>query len=124
MESIRIELELDKQSPLSHYSIIGSRLARVDSQRDSGLPELESNSPVTTIGTSGFLIDGGIRNAVTDSPGSSTKPLQNVVSSSSGCSGSNASSTSSSGTPAPANRRLSFNSLDSGMMEETVDLSA
>jgi len=124
MESIRIELELDKQSPLSHYSIIGSRLARVDSQRDSGLPEIDSNSPVTTIGTSGFLIDGGIRNAVTDSPASSTKPLQNVVSSSSGCSGSNASSTSSSGTPAPANRRLSFNSLDSGMMEETVDLSA
>lgn len=122
MESIRIEIELDKQNP-SNPSLIGKRMLENTDCRDSGLPDVDHASPITTIGTSSFLLDNTTRAGFADSPGSSVKPLQNGVSLSSGCSGSNASSTSSNGTPATANRRLSFNSLDSGMIEEAVDLS-
>uniref|UniRef100_A0A7E4W049 SEC7 domain-containing protein n=1 Tax=Panagrellus redivivus TaxID=6233 RepID=A0A7E4W049_PANRE len=127
MESIRIELELDKQDPMSQRSLIGSRLARADAQRDSGLPDLDT-PPVNNIGAS-FALDAGARSgSIADSPGGPSSSAAGVSrlhqnGTSSGVSSVSAGSTSSSGTPAPTNRRLSFNSLDSGMVEETVDLS-
>ena len=129
MEAIRIELELDKQSSCNQHSIIGSRLARNDNQRDSGLPEIDSASPIATIGTSSPFVNDSTSslNQVTSDTTTSVsamKPVRNGISLSSGCTGSSASTTSASsnGTPAPAIRRLSYNSMDSGMIEEPVDL--
>jgi IQ motif/SEC7 domain-containing protein len=135
MESIRIKFELDKQSQSSERDSIGNRLARnhvsagepsnewskVKKFEDFLDPEVDPNSPIAIIGAQIYPAD-----SVTPTPSVSVGKLShNGVSTSSGCSASNAStaSASSNSTPAPPNRRLSFNSLDSGMVEEAVDLS-
>ena len=41
MESIRIELELDKQTPITLGPGSVHRFSRVDNQRDSGLPDID-----------------------------------------------------------------------------------
>jgi IQ motif/SEC7 domain-containing protein len=128
MESLRIELELDKQSNSLQRELIGSRLAHNHSgpvkvweptkKFDDFLDNENDNN--STLG-SVFPPD-----SVTPTPSISVGKLShNGVSTSSGCSASNAStaSASSNSTPAPPNRRLSFNSLDSGVVEEAVDLS-
>lgn len=118
MESIRIELELDKQSTTLGAGAL--RFSRVDNQRDSGLPDIDQNSSeLPTFGLNGDacnspsnLASGShaavINKSVVTSPTAGFSPglmgnHHNIY--------------------APATRRLSFNSLDSGMVEESADLS-
>jgi hypothetical protein len=117
MEQIRIDMELDKQQNLSGLGSAngGGRFVRTDSQRDSGLPDLDQPSPVLPSTTNEYngsfngtplsrtYIQGGFH-------------ADNSITGPGGASSANA-------TPAPAIRRLSYNSMDSGVVEESADLS-
>lgn len=116
MESIRIELELDKQSTALGAGVL--RFNRVDSQRDSGLPDIDQTAAeLPPVGANGQACASSpsnmastshpsVKSAITSpSTGFSTTAIHAMH-------------------PAyVATRRLSFNSLDSGMVEESADLS-
>ncbi|KAH7731090.1 loner ISO1 [Aphelenchoides avenae] len=118
MEQIRIDLELDKQQCANGLGgglgTMNNRFVRADSQRDSGLPDIDHHSPSLPP----MVADGG-----RPFPATSATYTQNGTGNGSLNCSSSTGPPSANGTPAVAVRRLSYNSLDSGVVEETADLS-
>lgn len=116
MEQIRIDMELDKQQCANGLGgglgTMNNRFVRADSQRDSGLPDIDHHSPSLPP----VVADGGRPFPAT----SATYTHNGAANGSLNCS---TGPPSANGTPAVAVRRLSYNSLDSGVVEETADLS-
>lgn len=97
MEALRIEMELEKQS-LVRPSAGVSPLARVDSQRDSGLPDLADDATLKPI-------HRALSSSLLELADASVAGLANAPE-----------SANSSRSSAVAGRRASLNSLDSGMV--------
>ncbi|CAD5226912.1 unnamed protein product [Bursaphelenchus xylophilus] len=125
MEQLRLKFELDKQRDGDQRASM-NHLHRTDSQRDSGLPDLDQSSPLMSRNSDSSFRNVGLSSTSSTEYNTPQKCSQqpsyssaagprtpiHVVQSPTGVA-----------PLAPNGRRLSFNSLDSGMVEENNEFS-
>ncbi|CAD5220346.1 unnamed protein product [Bursaphelenchus okinawaensis] len=124
MEQMRLKFELDKQREMDQRNV--SRIHRTDSQRDSGLPDLDQGSPLMSRKSDSSFQTPGFSS--TSSTEYSTPQRMTKTPTYSAFSNGTPQRTTHHQSPvtgpvAPNGRRLSFNSLDSGMVEESNEFS-
>lgn len=84
MEQLRLELELDRQSNGGRLMQLSNRFSRVESQRDSGLPDIDHSSPSLPPSTincnySGILSGVSVQNLYSSSPSSNSLRNGNIT---------------------------------------------